>query len=112
MLSGYLVKGKCGREWFVPIEKVGEDYADFLAQADCLTPEDALKKSNLNRDFWPVWFAEQCYLWGDIERLGTLVKKTGLFKTKAALDRCRGGLMDAIDDYEEVTQSVPSSPKP
>jgi hypothetical protein len=100
---GYLVKSPCGRAWFVPLEKVGEDYADFLRQADGLSPEEAKKKSDENRDFWPTWFAEQCNLWGDIERLGTLVTKSTLFKTKAALDRRRGRLVDGIDDYTEVT---------
>jgi hypothetical protein len=99
---GYFVKGRCGRGWFVPLDKVGEDYALFMEQADHLSPDEAKKKSQENREFWPTWFAEQCNLWCDIERLGTLVKASTLFKTKKALDRCRGSDSDDIDDYFEA----------
>ncbi len=109
---GYLVPGACGREWFVPLERVGDDYAEFLAQADGLSAQDARKKSEENRDFWPTWFAEQCYLWCDIERLGFLVKESTLFKTKAALDRRRGYSDDAIGDYSVETKAPEHLSKP
>lgn len=92
--AGFRVEGACGRVWFVPLEAVGEDYAEFLEQADGLSPEEARRRSESSEDFWPRWFWEQCGTWGDVERLGRLERKSSLFKTKAALDRRRamGGL--------------------
>lgn len=103
-MQGYLVRGACGREWFVPLERVRDDYADFLMQVDKLTCKDAMTKANVDRDFWHTWFFEQCYLWEDIERLGKIVKTSSLFKTKAALDRRRGKELDVLgflEDYQE-----------
>ena len=96
VMPGYLVRGACGREWFVPLERVRDDYADFLMAADKLAIEDAMTKANEDRDFWHTWFYEQCYEWADIERLGRLVKTSSLFKTKAALDRRRGKNLDVL----------------
>ncbi len=101
VMPGYLVRGACGREWFVPLERVRDDYADFLMTADKLTIEDAMTKANENRDFWHTWFYEQCYEWSDIERLGRLVKTSNLFKTKAALDRRRGKDLDVLGFCED-----------
>jgi hypothetical protein len=84
----------------VPLEAVGKDYAEFLEQADKLTSEEALAKSEKNRDFWPTWFAEQCDHWTDIERLGKLVGRSQRFKTKSALDRARGSYV-RFGDYKE-----------
>jgi len=82
VMPGYLVRGACGREWFVPLERVRDDYADFLMTADKLTPEDAMTKADENRDFWHTWFFEQCYEWSDIERLGRLVKTSSLAQSQ------------------------------
>ena len=101
VMPGYLVRGACGREWFVPLERVRDDYADFLMTAYKLTIEDAMTKANENRDFWHTWFHEQCYYWADIERLGRLVKTSSLFKTKAALDRRRGKDLDVLGFCED-----------
>ena len=101
VMPGYLVRGACGREWFVPLERVRDDYADFLMTADKLAIEDAMTKANENRDFWHTWFYEQCYEWSDIERLGRLVKTSNLFKTKAALDRRRGKDLDVLGFCED-----------
>ena len=101
VMPGYLVRGACGREWFVPLERVRDDYADFLMIVDKLTSEDAMTKANENRDFWHTWFHEQCYEWSDIERLGRLVKTSNLFKTKAALDRRRGKNLDVLGFCED-----------
>lgn len=101
VMPGYLVRGACGREWFVPLERVRDDYADFLMTADKLAIEDAMTKANENRDFWHTWFYEQCYEWVDIERLGRLVKTSSLFKTKAALDRRRGKNIDVLGFCED-----------
>jgi hypothetical protein len=100
VMPGYLVRGACGREWFVPLERVRDDYADFLMEADKLAAEDAMVKANANRDFWHTWFYEQCYEWSDIERLGRLVKTSAMFKTKAALDRRRGKELDVLGFFE------------
>jgi hypothetical protein len=96
---GFLVRSPCGREWFVPLEAVGRDYAEFLVENDGLSPEEAARQSNEVRSFWPVWFAEQCYMWVDIDRLGRLVKTSTLFKTKKALDNRRGSV---VRDYDEI----------
>lgn len=90
-LHGFRVPSPCGREWFVPIEAVGHDYAEFLAQADGLSPDAAAAKAEENREWWPTWFAEQCNSWADIDRLGILSQSGApIFKTKKALDRLRG----------------------
>lgn len=96
---GFLVRSPCGREWFVPLEAVGRDYAEFLAEQDGLSPEAAAGESGKARDFWPTWFAEQCHMWVDVERLGRLVKTSTLFKTKKALDNRRGSV---VRDYDEI----------
>lgn len=96
---GFLVRGHCGREWFVPLEAVGRDYAQFLERADGMTMAEAEAATNKVRGFWPTWFAEQCHDWPTIERLGKLVKTSALFKTKKALDRHRGAF---IAEYDEV----------
>lgn len=101
VMPGYLVRGACGREWFVPLERVRDDYVDFLMTADKLTLPTAIQKANENRDFWHTWFYEQCYEWADIERLGWLVKASTLFKTKAALDRKRGKELDVLGFFED-----------
>jgi hypothetical protein len=101
VMPGYLVRGACGREWFVPLERVRDDYVDFLMTADKLAIEDAMTKANEDRDFWHTWFYEQCYEWADIERLGRLVKTSSLFKTKAALDRRRGKNLDVLGFCED-----------
>ena len=107
VMPGYLVRGACGREWFVPLERVRDDYVDFLMTADKLAIEDAMTKANEDRDFWHTWFYEQCYEWADIERLGRLVKTSSLFKTKAALDRRRGKNLDVLGFCEDY----PSRPR-
>ena len=96
---GFLVDSRCGRQWFVPLAAVGRDYADFLEQVDKLTPEAARKQADDNRAFWPAWFAEQCYEWADVERLGRLVRRSTLYKTKQALDRRRSRY---VQDYDDV----------
>lgn len=96
---GFLVDSPCGRQWFVPLEAVGSDYAEFLEQADKMTPEEAKAKSEANRDFWPTWFAEQCAMWVDIDRLGKVVRRSSRFKSKKALDNARAG---RYRDYKEV----------
>lgn len=97
---GFRVPSPCGRVWFVPLEAVAADYADFLVQNDGLSPEDARRQVERCPEFLPTWFAEQCCHWVDVERMGRLEVKSTLFKTKAALDRRRGG--GAIGDYEEI----------
>lgn len=87
---GFLVDSLCGRQWFVPLEEVGRDYANFLAEADGLTPAAAKAKAELDREHWPSWFTALCDEWCDIEGMGWLVRRSTLFKTKSALDRLRG----------------------
>lgn len=100
---GFLVDSYCGRQWFVPLTAVGRDYAEFLQQADKLTTEQAQAQSEAHRESWPTWFAEQCNLWVDIERLGWVVRRSSRFKTKAALDNLRSS---TVRDYIEV--NIPS----
>ena len=88
--SGYLVRGACEREWFVPLSRIRDDYIDFLVTSDGVTREEAGKQADKEADFLHTWFYEQCYDWQDIEHLGRLVKQSTLFKTKQALDRRRG----------------------
>lgn len=96
---GFLVRGRCGRGWFVPLEAVGRDYAQFLEREDGMHPEAAKAAVNKVWDFWPTWFAEQCCDWATVEKLGKLIKGSVLFKTKKALDRHRGSL---VTDYDEI----------
>lgn len=96
---GFLVDSYCGRQWFVPLTAVGRDYAEFLQQVDKLTPEQAQAQSEAHRDSWPTWFAEQCNMWVDIERLGRVVRRSARFKTKKALDNARSS---TVRDYKEV----------
>ena len=102
-VPGYMVSSPCGRQWFVSLDAVAKDYAQFLVQADHLTPQAAAAKVDENRDFLPTWFAEQVSTWEDIEFLGRLVTKSKLFKTKAALDRRRGSY---CGDYAAETAQV------
>lgn len=102
---GFLVDSPCQRQWFVPLAAVGRDYAEFLEQADGLSPEAAQKEAEANRGFWPTWFAEQCNYWSDVERLGRLVRKSTLFKTKEALNRRRPR---HVEDYTEI--DIPADP--
>lgn len=71
-------------------------------QADKLDFKAAFLESEKNRSFWPTWFSEQCNHWVDIERLGQLIKKSTLFKTKAALDNRRHRTMPYVEDYDEI----------
>ena len=96
---GFLVSSRCGRQWFVSLDAVGKDLADFYVQHDKLSPQEAALKVLEQKDFLPTWFAEQFNYWESIEMLGKLVTKSTLFKTKAALDRRRGSY-DA--NYEEI----------
>lgn len=96
---GFLVRGYCGREWFVPLEAVGLDYAQFLEREDGMSSAAAEAVANKVRGFWPTWFAEQCQDWSTIEELGRLVKTSTLFKTKKALDRHRGAV---VAEYDEI----------
>lgn len=102
MEPGFLVKSPCGREWFVPIEAVSNDYAEFLVQADGLTMSAATIQAEKGKDFLPTWFAEQCNMWSDIDRLGRLTKKSSMYKTKSALNRFRGSYGNHIRDYVEI----------
>lgn len=107
---GFRVTSPCGRVWFVPLDAVGQDYADFLKDADALSPEAARRKAEQNKAFWPTWFAEQCTLWVDIERLGTLVYRPAEPKTLAALNRRRGRGDDDIQSCGgdwEFTHDLP-----
>lgn len=97
--AGFLVHSNCGREWFVPLEAVGQDYAEFLMSADGLSEEAAAAQVHRSQDFLQTWFAEQCNTWIDVERLGVLTKKSTLFKTKAALDRRRSR---NVEDYDAI----------
>lgn len=96
---GFLVNSWCGRQWYVPLEAVGRDYAEFLEQADNLASEAAKAQAELNREWWPSWFAEQCYAWSDIERLGAQVRRSTLLKTKKALDRRRSRSVEEFTEW-------------
>ncbi len=87
---GYLVTSPCGRQWFVPMTAVAEDYAEFRKQVDKLSAEEAAQEAIAQADFLPTWFYEQFSEWVDIERCGRLVTSSTKFKTKRALDRYRG----------------------
>lgn len=103
---GYIVRGSCGREWFVPLEALRKDYIDYLIDSDGLSEGDAAKKIDEDESFLHIWFVEQCSLWCDIERLGRLVKESATLKTKAAMDNRRGKL---IADYEKINISTPAN---
>ncbi len=103
---GFLVSSPCQRQWFVPFAAVARDYADFLVCADKLSQEDALSKVDENLEFVPTWFYEQCACWVDIERLGRLVRKSTLFKTKPALDRRRGSFSNAEIEEQGVDEAA------
>ena len=81
--------------------RVRDDYADFLVHVDKVTPEVAMAKANKQPDFWHSWLFEQCNLWEDVERLGTLVTTSTLFKTKVALDRRRGRDLHVVGFLED-----------
>lgn len=93
---GFEVQSPCGRAWFVPLEAVGRDYAEFLIEADGISAEDAADKVKNNQSFLPTWFDEQCTTWVDVERLGRLIQQSTLFKSKSALDNARG---HHVQDY-------------
>ncbi len=102
---GFLVDSACGRQWFVPLTAVGQDYAEFLMQADHLDAAAAAAKVQENEEFLPTWFAEQINDFATIERLGRLVRTSTLFKTKQALDRRRGSYRR---DYTELNIPAPA----
>lgn len=67
--KGFEVRSPCGRAWFVPVEMVERDYAEFLVHADGLSGEAALKQACDDDDFAQTWFCEQ-YIWEEAERDG------------------------------------------
>jgi hypothetical protein len=68
------VKGRCGRVWHVPLEKVREDIACYYKEADKLSLAVAKEKaSTLSDDDLETWFREQ-YIWSEVVRDGVLKK--------------------------------------
>lgn len=85
---GFEVKSPCGRVWFVPLEKVRLDYAEFLQQADGLDKAAAMSKVAQNEEFVPTWFHEQ-FDWSDVTRHGRLVQEASPEAIARALDFLR-----------------------
>lgn len=70
---GFEVRSPLGPVWFVPYDKVVEDYAQFLQDADDLSPEASLEKArSVGQDDILSWFYEQ-FSWHEVERHGQLL---------------------------------------
>jgi hypothetical protein len=100
---GFEVRSPCGRAWFVPLEQVREDYAEFLKQVDGLDDEAARSEVARNESFVPTWFYEQ-FAWADILARGKLVKEATAEDIVRALDFLRAnsdiGPLDDVVDHE------------
>jgi hypothetical protein len=88
---GYIVSSPCGRKWFIALEDVGRNYAEFRREADGLSAEEAKAEAETTRDTWHEWFIEQCVDWASVDSLGKLIARSQLLKTRPALDRARAG---------------------
>jgi hypothetical protein len=98
---GFLVKSdSCGREWFVPVRRVRDDYAEFLMHADKLSKKEArVYAKEMPRDSIRNWFYDQCCDWADVDRLGTQTKKCLLRKTKRGANSLRRYCLPNIVGY-------------
>jgi len=68
------IKGRCGRVWHVPLQKVREDIALYYKEADKLSLAAAKEKaSTLSDEDLETWFREQ-YIWSEVVRDGVLKK--------------------------------------
>lgn len=85
---GFSVKSPCGRVWFVPLEQVREDYAQFLQQADGLSQSEARARVAKNEEFVPTWFYEQ-FDWSDVASRGQLVVQANPADIERALNFLR-----------------------
>ena len=71
--KGFEVHSPCGPVWFVPYDKVVEDYAKFLEQADKLPADVALEQARAQpAGSIECWFCEQ-FSWYEVERDGQLL---------------------------------------
>ena len=72
--KGFEVHSPLGPVWFVPYDKVEEDYAIFLEDADGLSTEQALAKARAcSQEDIRSWFYEQ-FSWHEVERHGELLQ--------------------------------------
>lgn len=81
--KGWVIRGACGRVWFLPYSKVVQDYKNFIIEYDGLTEEQADKQIE-NEDI-SFWFYEQ-YIWSEVERDAILLTKPVPKKYKKFLD--------------------------
>jgi hypothetical protein len=71
--KGFEVRSPLGPVWFVSYDKVEEDYAIFLEDADELSKEQALAKARAcSQEDICSWFYEQ-FSWHEVERHGQLL---------------------------------------
>lgn len=72
--KGFEVHSPVGPVWFVAFDKVVEDYAEFLCDADGLAPDKARAQARgCSKDDICAWFYEQ-FSWHEVERHGQLVE--------------------------------------
>lgn len=104
---GFSVKSPCGRVWFVPLEQVRQDYAQFLMQADGLSNSEALAKVAENEEFVPTWFYEQ-FSWADVVARGQLVVQASPADIEYALNFVRDN-SDVSPSSEAQAFDVPDA---
>jgi len=97
--KGWIIKGACGRVWFLPYSAVVQDYKNFLIESDNLT-EDEADQQIANEDI-SFWFYEQ-YIWSEVERDGKLLTKPVPKKYKKFLDFYRDHDSSPWDDASRV----------
>jgi len=91
--KGFEIHSPCGRAWFYPLDKVRDDYADYLAQADNLSLDEAKLQAGADEDFLKEWFSTQIR-WDEVEANGTLIKEA----TPAEILKALNHLRNAEDD--------------
>ena len=101
---GFDVRSPCGRTWFVPLETVHKDYADFLVEQDGLSMGEAMAQAGGDQENLAVWFAEQWNL-RDVAKRGRL---TGL-PTAEDVQRALDSIM-AKETYMDYTSNIPTNP--
>ena len=84
--AGFTFNSACGRVFYVPWDKVKEDYEDALMDMDGLSREEVRK--NITPDDVTSWAYEQLD-WDDVDRLGYCVKEASAADIRRALKKLR-----------------------
>lgn len=96
--KGWIINSNCGRVWFLPYQKVEQDYINYLVDEDGLDCKEALTYVH-GKDV-SFWFYEQ-YIWSEVDRDGILLTPRIPKKYVKFLDCWRDGY-NVTSDCKEV----------